>query len=109
MKTIRNYAHFLTVVFALSGCAGTPVQESTGEYLDDTAITTKVKTTLLNDPMVSGLSINVETFKGVVQLSGFANSEAERERAATLARSIGGVRLVKNDIHLKRWSAVGEE
>ncbi len=101
MKTIRNYARFLTVTLALAGCAGTPLQESTGEYLDDTAITSKVKTTFLNDPVVSGLSINVETFKGVVQLSGFASSDVERERAAALASSIGGVRLVKNDIHLK--------
>jgi osmotically-inducible protein OsmY len=101
MKTIRNYARFLTVALALTGCAATPVQESTGEFIDDTAITTKVKTTLLNDPVVSGLSINIETFKGEVQLSGFANSNLEKERAEALASSVGGVRRVQNDIHVK--------
>lgn len=101
MTTIRNYARCFTVALALTGCAATPVQESTGEYIDDTAITTKVKTNLLNDPVVSGLSINVETFKGAVQLSGFANSVLERERAEALARSVGGVRRVQNDVHVK--------
>ncbi len=101
MKTIRNYARFLTIALALTGCAATPLQESTGEYIDDTAITTKVKTMLLNDPRVSGLSINVETFKGAVQLSGFANSEIERVRAEALASSVAGVRSVQNDVHVK--------
>ncbi|MFH0341990.1 MAG: BON domain-containing protein [Chromatiales bacterium] len=96
----RLVAAALAVVL-LGGCAGSPTQESTGEYLDDTTLTTKVKTTLLQDPQVSGLAINVETFKGEVQLSGFANSEAERERAATLASSVDGVAAVKNDIRLK--------
>ncbi len=101
MNTIRNYACFLTVMLVLAGCAATPVQESTGEYLDDTAITTKVKTALLKDPVVSGLAINVETFKGVVQLSGFANSDLERERAGELASSVGGVLAVQNDVYVK--------
>ncbi|MGQ0593000.1 MAG: BON domain-containing protein [Gammaproteobacteria bacterium] len=85
----------------LGGCAGTPTQESTGEYIDDTALSTKVKTTLLQDPQVSGLAINVETFKGEVQLSGFATTEAERQRAAALARRVEGVVAVTNDILLK--------
>ena len=96
----RLVAAALAVVL-LGGCAGSPTQESTGEYLDDTTLTSKVKTTLLQDPQVSGLAINVETFKGEVQLSGFANSEAERERAETLASSVDGVAAVKNDIVLK--------
>lgn len=85
----------------LGGCAGSPTQESTGEYIDDTTLTTKVKTTLLQDPQVSGLDINVETFKGEVQLSGFATTEAERQRAASLASSVDGVVAVTNDIRLK--------
>ncbi|MGH8514486.1 MAG: BON domain-containing protein, partial [Gammaproteobacteria bacterium] len=85
----RLVAAALAVVL-LGGCAGSPTQESTGEYLDDTALTSKVKTTLLQDPQVSGLAINVETFKGEVQLSGFANNEAERQRAAALASSVDG-------------------
>ncbi|MGH8531235.1 MAG: BON domain-containing protein [Gammaproteobacteria bacterium] len=96
----RLVAAALAVVL-FGGCAGSPTQESTGEYLDDTALSTKVKTTLLQDPQVSGLAINVETFKGEVQLSGFANSEAERERAEALASSVDGVAAVKNDIRLK--------
>ncbi len=86
---------------ALLGCASTRTQESTGEYIDDAALTTKVKTALLADKQVSGLAINVETFKGTVQLSGFANSEAEREKAEKLAREVKGVKTVKNDIRVK--------
>ncbi|MDQ3563225.1 MAG: BON domain-containing protein [Pseudomonadota bacterium] len=88
-------------VVLLGGCAGSPTQASTGEYLDDTTLTTKVKTALLQDPQVSGLAINVETFKGEVQLSGFASSEEERQRAAAVANSVDGVAAVKNDIRLK--------
>jgi hyperosmotically inducible protein len=90
------------VVLALvAACAATPTRESTGEYIDDTTLTTKVKAALLDDPQVSGLSINVETFKGTVQLSGFANNDAERRKAVELARAIKGVDTVKNDILLK--------
>lgn len=101
MKTLQRYAQLVIAILVLAGCAATPTQESTGEYLDDTTITTKVKTALLNDPQVSGLAINVETFKGTVQLSGFANSEDESQRAAELARSVDGVQSVRNDIRLK--------
>ena len=96
----RLVAVALAIVL-LGGCAATPTQESTGEYIDDSTLTTKVKTTLLQDPQVSGLEINVETFKGEVQLSGFANTEAERQRAAALARKVPGVVAVTNDIRLK--------
>lgn len=95
----------LTAVLLLatfvSSCAGSRSQESTGEYLDDTMITSKVKAKLLEDKDVAGLAINVETFKAVVQLSGFAKTEAERQKAAQLARTVGGVKDVKNDIRLK--------
>jgi hyperosmotically inducible periplasmic protein len=82
----------------VAGCAGNGTKESTGEYIDDSAITTKVKTALVKDPAVSALDINVETFKGTVQLSGFAKSERERSRAIELAESVTGVKAVKNDI-----------
>ena len=97
----KSLASAATLAVLLSGCAGSPTQESTGEYLDDSALTAKVKTALLRDPEVSGLAINVETFKGEVQLSGFANSEAARQRAGELARSVDGVDAVRNDIRLK--------
>ena len=58
------------------GCASTPQKEGTGEYIDDTMITTKVKAAILNEPTLKSAEINVETFKGVVQLSGFVNSRA---------------------------------
>ena len=85
----------------LVGCAGSPWQESTGEYIDDTLLTSRVKSALLNDPGVSGLAVNVETFKGVVQLSGFVKTVAERNRAVQLARGIPGVRQVRNDILIR--------
>ena len=103
-----NDIYMKTRIFALAffaalmvGCAATPTQESTGEYFDDTTLTTKVKTALLADKDVSGLAINVETFKGSVQLSGFAGSEAERAKAAQLAKGVKGVKAVENDIRLK--------
>lgn len=85
----------------LTACAATPKQESTGEYLDDTAITTRVKAAFVADKQVSAMAINVETFKGTVQLSGFANSMQERDQAVEVARSVSGVKAVKNDIRLK--------
>ena len=105
MPTISKLTRLTAVVLLLatfvSACAGSRTQESTGEYFDDTMITSKVKAKLLEDKDVGGLAINVETFKAVVQLSGFAESEAERQKAAQLARSVGGVKDVKNDIRLK--------
>lgn len=107
MKDIYMRARFfaLALIAAIAlGCASTSTQEGTGEYLDDSAITTKVKTALLADKDVSGLAIKVETYKGVVQLSGFATSETERAKAAQLARDVKGVKSVKNDIRLKSSS-----
>jgi hyperosmotically inducible protein len=82
----------------LLGCAGTSTQESTGEYLDDSVITAKVKSAFVADKQVSALDIQVTTFKGVVQLSGFASSRQEIDRAVELAREVPGVKSVKNDI-----------
>lgn len=89
----------------LTGCASTTTHESTGEVIDDSWITTKVKAAFVEDPTVSALGIKVDTFKGVVQLSGFANNTTEIQRAAEIARSIKGVKEVKNDVRLK--SAAG--
>jgi osmotically-inducible protein OsmY len=87
---------------ALAACAGSPTKESTGEIIDDTVLTTKVKSKLIGDKEVSALDVQVETFKGTVQLSGFVGSERERQRAAELARSVDGVKEVRNDLQLKR-------
>ncbi len=83
------------------GCASTPQKEGTGEYIDDTAITTKVKAAIFNEPTLKSAEINVETFKGVVQLSGFVNSRADIDKAVVVARGVSGVKSVKNDMRLK--------
>lgn len=98
---ISKIAAGLIVALTLVGCAATSKQESSGEYFDDTTITTKVKAALLNDPAVSGLAVNVETFKGTVQVSGFVKTAAERARAVELARTVPGVKQVKNDILIR--------
>ncbi|MCE7914392.1 MAG: BON domain-containing protein [Nitrosomonas sp. PRO4] len=89
------------ISFTVSGCAGSPTQASTGQFIDDSAITTKIKTKLLDDPVVSGLAISVETFKGTVQLSGFAKSKEEIAQAEKIARGVEGVKAVRNNILLK--------
>jgi osmotically-inducible protein OsmY len=93
----------LAVVLSLSvsGCAGSRRHESTGEYVDDVWLTARVKTSILGDARVKFLQIHVETFKGVVQLSGFVDSEAAAERAVELARKVGGVRQVNNSLIVK--------
>jgi hyperosmotically inducible periplasmic protein len=89
------------IAITISGCASTTTTSSTGQFVDDSAITTKIKAKFVDDPVVSGLRISVETFKGVVQLSGFANSKAEIDQAQSLAQQTEGVRSVRNNIHLK--------
>lgn len=84
-----------------TGCASTSTQSSLGEVVDDSVITTKVKAAFVEDKTVSALNISVETYKGTVQLSGFANNLNEMSRAVELARGVKGVKSVKNDIRLK--------
>lgn len=90
----------LTLVFVV-GCASTSTQEGTGEYVDDSVITTKVKAAIFNEPSLKVAEINVETFKGVVQLSGFVSSNDAANKAVALARGVGGVKSVKNDMRIK--------
>lgn len=102
--TLSN--RFATFVFAmlmaaLVGCASTSQQEGTGEYFDDSVITTKVKAAIFDEPSLKSAEINVETFKGVVQLGGFVSSQANINKATELARSVKGVKSVKNDMRLK--------
>ena len=103
---MRFANRFVTAFFALLratvvGCAGTATKEGTGEYVDDTVITTKVKAAIFNEPTLKSAEINVETFKGTVQLSGFVNSRADINKAVEVARGVGGVAAVKNDMRLK--------
>ena len=90
-----------SLVATMAGCASTSNREGTGEFIDDTVITAKVKASLAADPTVKATEINVETFKGVVQLSGFVADPADAQKAATIARGIKGVTSVKNDVRVK--------
>lgn len=100
LKTVTTIS--LAILFAaLLGCASTAQKEGTGEYIDDSVITTKVKAAVLNEETLKSSEINVETFKGVVQLSGFVNSQADINKAAEVAKNIKGVTSVKNDMQLK--------
>ena len=93
---------FMAVLLAfLVGCATTPKQEGTGEYFDDTVLTTKVKAAVFNESSLKSAEINVETFKGVVQLSGFVGSQADINKAVEVARGVNGVKSVKNDMRVK--------
>lgn len=85
----------------LGGCASTRTQESTGQYIDDSALTTAVKAAILNEPTLKVAEINVETFKGTVQLSGFVRSADDIATAVRVARGVHGVQAVKNDMRLK--------
>ena len=86
---------------SLAGCASTAKHESTGQYMDDTAITTKVKTAIFNEPSLKSAEINVETYKGRVQLSGFVANRDSMDRAVTAAESVSGVTSVANDMRIK--------
>ena len=103
MKQLKRITTFILALAFVSvlGCAGNAKQESTGEYFGDSWITTKVKTALVNDPQVKSTEVNVETFKGAVQLSGFVSSEAAMRQAVLVARTVNGVSSVKNDMRVK--------
>jgi len=103
MRPFRGFAIFVLAILLASalGCASTPTQEGTGEYVDDSVITAKVKAAVFNEPTLKVNEINVETFKGIVQLSGFVRSQANIDRAVEVARGIPGVKSVKNDMRVK--------
>ena len=103
MQQLKRFSAFFLAVLLVSmlGCASTSKQEGTGEYLDDSVITTKVKAAIFNEPSLKSAEINVETFKGVVQLSGFVNSRSDMDKAVEVARGVKGVTSVKHDMRLK--------
>lgn len=100
-KVLTGMVVAVVVALSLSACAPTPTQEGTGGYIDDTVITTKVKAELLNDESLKSTEINVETFKGHVQLSGFVTSPQMANRAVQLTRSVKGVKAVSNKMQIK--------
>jgi len=103
MKQLKyiSIIFLILILVTMLGCASTTRQESTGEYFDDSVITTKVKAAIFNEPSLNSAEINVETFKGIVQLSGFVSSAADVKKAAELARSVKGVTSVNNDMRIK--------
>ena len=92
---------FLMVIATFAACASTPTRESTGEYVDDSVITTKVKSLIAKDDLLKAFQISVETYKGTVQLSGFVDSRDAVEKAGEIARGVKGVRSVKNNVVVK--------
>ena len=103
MKKTSLIAAVLSAFLAVSvvGCASTSKSEGTGEYVDDAVLTTKVKAAIFNEPGLKSFEINVETYKGTVQLSGFVNSQADINKAVEVARSVKGVVSVKNNMRVK--------
>jgi hyperosmotically inducible protein len=104
MKTRTIFIPFLLVLMLMAtfvSCASTPKQESTGEYVDDSVITTKIKSLLAADDFLKSFKISVETRKGIVQLSGFVDSQNAVDKAGQIARGVGGVTSVKNDLTVK--------
>ena len=103
MNQVKRFSAFFLAVMlvAVLGCTSTPTQEGTGEYVTDSWITTKVKAALFDAPQVKATEVNVETFKGAVQLSGFVSSDAAMRRAVQLTRETKGVASVKNDMRIK--------
>jgi osmotically-inducible protein OsmY len=92
---------FAAFMMALAGCASTATQESAGEYVSDAVVTTRVKAAIVNDPVLKATEINVETYKGMVQLSGFVKDAKSIPKATEVARAVNGVKSVRNDIRLK--------
>ncbi|MGD0821519.1 MAG: BON domain-containing protein [Desulfomonilia bacterium] len=98
---ILKFMVCIGLITAFLGCAATQKQESTGQYVDDSVITTKVKAAIFNEPTLKSLEINVKTYQGVVQLSGFVDSDQSVKKAGEIAEGIEGVKSVKNDLIVK--------
>jgi osmotically-inducible protein OsmY len=91
----------VVATLGLTACASTSRTEGTGEYVDDTVVTTKVKAAFLSEPTLTAAEINVETFKGRVQLSGFVSTRANIDRAVVVAQGVSGVTSVSNEMRVK--------
>ena len=92
----------MMLIASLMACASTSKQSGTGEYVDDSVITTKVKTMLAADDFLKSFEISVETYKGIVQLSGFVDSQKAIDKAGEIASGVGGVKSVKNKLEVKK-------
>jgi osmotically-inducible protein OsmY len=104
MKKIESFIRYFVILMlfaTLVACASTPKQESAGEYVDDSVITTKVKSLIAADDFLKSFQIGVETYKGIVQLSGFVNSQQAVDKAVEITKSVKGVKSVKNNLIVK--------
>lgn len=101
-RTFFQLVAFVIMTSYVIGCSSGPAKESTGQYIDSAAITTKVKAAFVKDDELKAFSISVDTFKGVVQLSGFVDSELQVVRAGEVAQSVSGVQSVSNDLIVKQ-------
>ena len=101
-KIVIHCVLVLMLIIGFGACASTSSQESTGEYVDDSVITTKVKSLLAGDDFLKSFQIGVETFKGTVQLSGFVDSQRAIDKAVQITKSVNGVRSVKNSLVVKK-------
>lgn len=104
-RSKTTIAAVLSALVLMAGCASTPEHESFGQNIDDSVITTKIKALYVEDSTVKAHRVNVETYKGVVQLSGFVSNQREADQAVMIARNVKGVREVKNDIQLRPLAA----
>ncbi|HIJ88630.1 MAG TPA: BON domain-containing protein [Desulfuromonadales bacterium] len=101
LNRIMGFMASFALFTALTGCAATPKHQSTGEYVDDSVITTKVKAAIFDESSLKTLQINVKTYQGTVQLSGFVDSAQSVAKAGEVARSVKAVTSVKNDLLVK--------
>jgi osmotically-inducible protein OsmY len=103
MKNLKIATTFISAIMltAVVGCAATPERQSTGQYVDDAVITTSIKKAIFQEPTLKVAEINVETFKGDVQLSGFVNSKEDINTAVRVAGAVNGVKSIKNDMRMK--------
>ena len=101
VSIVVRYFVVLVLIATFVGCATTSKQESTGEYVDNSVITTKIKSQLAADDLLKSFEISVETYKGTVQLSGFVDSQRAVDKAGQIARGVDGVKSVKNNLRVK--------
>ncbi|AJJ20539.1 MULTISPECIES: BON domain-containing protein [Yersinia] len=100
-KTLSALCIAVIMAMAVAACAPTPKSEGTGGYLDDTVVTTKVKSALLAEKNLKSTEVSVETFKGRVQLSGFVSSRQDANRAVQITRTVPGVKSVSDKMQIK--------
>ena len=96
-----NCLVLLMLITVVVGCASTPTHQSTGEYVDDSVITTKIKALIAEDDFLKSFQISVETYQGTVQLSGFVNTQMAVDKAGRIALSVQGVKSIKNNLIVK--------